>query len=162
MHMKMQRTIIALTFTSCLGAASPSVELNHGRIILRVRRGADRTKRQAVLEEWHREQLRKAVPSLIEKWERLMGVRVRRLFVQRMKTKWGSCNHRAGSIRLNTDLARKPKECLEYLVVHEMIHLVESTHNAHFMALMDQFMPKWQSYREALNRLPVRHENWAY
>jgi predicted metal-dependent hydrolase len=139
-----------------------SIELSHGRMILRVRWGTDRAKRQAVVEEWHREQLRKAVPPLIEKWEHLMGVRVRRVFVQRMKTKWGSCNDRAGSIRLNTDLARKPLECLEYIVVHEMVHLLEPTHNARFMALMDQFMPKWQSHRDVLNRLPVRHESWDY
>lgn len=141
---------------------APSVELNHGRMILRVRPGADTAKRQAILDEWHREQVRKAVPPLIEKWERLMGVGVRRVFVQRMKTKWGSCNHRVGSIRLNTDLARKPRECLEYIVVHEMAHLREPTHNERFMALMEQFMPKWQSHREALNRLPVRHESWHY
>ncbi len=140
----------------------PSVELGHGRMILRVRRGTDTAKRHAILEEWQREQLRNVVPPLIEKWERLMGVRVRRFFVQRMKTKWGSCNHRAGSLRLNTDLARKPRECLEYIVVHEMAHLLEPTHNAHFMALMDRFMPKWQSHREVLNRLPVRHESWNY
>src|SRR5262249_4438858 len=124
-----------------------SVELNHGQMILYVRRGADRAKRQAVVEEWYREQLRQAVPPLIKKWERLMGVKVRRVFVQRMKTKWGSCNHRAGSIRLNTDLARKPRECLEYIVVHETVHLLEPTHNERFMALMDQLMPKWQSHR---------------
>ena len=131
-------------------------------MILRVRPGTDKAKRQAIVEEWYREQLRKAVPPLIAKWERLMGVRVRRFFVQRMKTKWGSCNHRAGSIRLNTDLAKKPRECLEYIVVHEMVHLLEPTHNARFVALMDQFMPKWQSHREVLNRLPVRHESWDY
>jgi predicted metal-dependent hydrolase len=141
---------------------SPAVELNHGRMILRVRPGSKKTKRQAILEEWHRELVRKAVPPLIEKWQRLMGIRVRRFFVQRMKTKWGSCNDRAGSIRLNTDLARKPMECLEYIVVHEMVHLLERTHSARFTALMDQFMPKWQSHREALNRLPVRYESWDY
>ena len=91
-----------------------------------------------------------------------MGVNVRHVFIQRMKTKWGSCNHRTGSIRLNTDLARKPRECLEYIVVHEMAHLLESTHNGRFMALMDKFMPKWQSRREVLNRLPVRHESWDH
>jgi predicted metal-dependent hydrolase len=79
-----------------------------------------------------------------------------------MKTKWGSCNDRAGSIRLNTDLARKPRECLEYIVVHEMVHLLEPTHNERFMTLMDQVMPKWQSHRDALNRLPVWHESWDY
>ena len=139
-----------------------SVELNHGRMIFCVRPGADTAKREAILDEWYREQLRNVVPPLIEKWERRMGVEVRRVFVQRMKTKWGSCNHRKGSIRLNTDLARKPMECLEYIVVHEMAHFFEPTHNTRFIALMDQFMPKWQSHREVLNRLPVRHESWHY
>jgi predicted metal-dependent hydrolase len=131
-------------------------------MILRVRRGTDKAKRQAFIEQWHREQVRNVVAPLIKKWERLIGVTVRRFFVQRMKTKWGSCNDRGGSIRLNTDLARKPMECLEYIVVHEMVHLLERTHSARFMALMDQFMPKWQSHREVLNRLPVRHESWDY
>ena len=140
----------------------PAVELNHGRMILRVRPGTTKAKRRAIVEEWHRELVRKAVPPLIEKWQRLMGIRVKRFFVQRMKTKWGSCNDRGGSIRLNTDLARKPMECLEYIVVHEMVHLLEPTHNARFMVLMDQFMPKWQFHRDVLNRLPVRHESWDY
>ncbi len=91
-----------------------------------------------------------------------MGVKVERFFVQRMKTKWGSCNPRTHSIRLNTELAKKPPECLEYIVVHEMVHLLEPTHNARFVALMDRFMPKWQFHRDQLNRLPVRHENWEY
>jgi len=91
-----------------------------------------------------------------------MGVKVERVFIQRMKTKWGSCNHRARTIRLNTDLAKKPRACLEYLVVHEMTHLLEPTHNAQFVELMDRFLPKWQHRREALNRLPVRQETWAY
>jgi predicted metal-dependent hydrolase len=141
---------------------APSVELSHGRMILRVRPDTDGAKRKTILEEWHREQLRIALPLLVAKWERLMGVEVSRFFIRRMKTRWGSCNHRAGSIRLNTDLARKPRECLEYIVVHEMAHLLEPTHNQRFVALMDQFMPKWQSHREALNRMPVRHETWDY
>jgi hypothetical protein len=91
-----------------------------------------------------------------------MGVRVDQVFVQRMKTKWGSCNPGAGTIRLNTDLAKKPRECLEYLVVHEMVHLLEPTHNARFVTLMERFMPKWQYRREVLNRLPVRQEAWTY
>jgi predicted metal-dependent hydrolase len=144
------------------GDFPPSVELNHNRMILRVRHGVTGEKKQTILEEWYRKQVKDAALSLITKWERLMGVKVQRLFVQRMKTKWGSCNHRARTIRLNTDLARKPKECLEYIVVHELVHLLEPTHNARFVALMDQFMPKWQSHRNALNRLPVRHERWEY
>jgi predicted metal-dependent hydrolase len=79
-----------------------------------------------------------------------------------MKTKWGSCNDERGTIRLNSELAKKPRECLEYIVVHEMVHLFERTHNQRFLALMDQFMPKWESYRDRINRLPVRHEDWSF
>jgi len=82
--------------------------------------------------------------------------------VQRMKTKWGSCSRRSASIRFNTDLAKKPRECLEYMVVHEMAHLIEPTHNSRFTALMDRCMPSWRHQREVLNRLPVRHEEWGY
>jgi len=140
----------------------PSIEVSHNRILLRVRPGTDRSKREALVEQWYRENVKSAAPALAAKWERLMGVKVRRVFVQRMKTKWGSCNPRARTIRLNTDLAKKPRECLEYIIVHEMAHLIEPTHNARFMVLMGQFLPKWQFYREALNRLPVRHESWQY
>ena len=91
-----------------------------------------------------------------------MGVKVERFFVQRMKTKWGSCSPVTASIRLNSDLARKPLPCLEYIIVHEMVHLLEPTHNTHFTNLMDRFLPNWRLQREALNRLPVRHENWEY
>jgi predicted metal-dependent hydrolase len=140
----------------------PSVELKHSRMLLQVRPRTHKKERQAIVEQWFREQLKKALPPLIAKWEPLMGVKVERFFVQRMKTKWGSCNHYAHNIRLNSDLAKKPQECLEYIVVHEMAHLLVPTHNARFVALMDRFMPKWQFYRAVLNRLPVRHENWEY
>lgn len=91
-----------------------------------------------------------------------MSVKVGRVFMQRMKTRWGSCNPASRSIRLDTDLAKKPPECLEYIVAHEMAHLLEPTHNARFKSLMDLFMPQWQQLRDELNRLPVRHENWGY
>ena len=140
----------------------PSIELMHSRMILRVRPRTDEDKRQALVEEWYRKQLKEAVPPLLARWQPLLGVKVERFFVQRMKTKWGSCNHKARTIRLNTELAKKPAECLEYVVVHELVHLLESTHNARFVALMDRFMPKWQFHRQALNRLPVRREKWSY
>jgi predicted metal-dependent hydrolase len=140
----------------------PSIELSHSRMIMRVRPGTDAAKRRSLLDTWYREQLREAAPRVIEKWQRLMGVKVERHFIQRMKTKWGSCNQHSRSIRLNTDLARKPRECLEYIVVHEMAHLLERTHNDRFVALMDRFMPKWHFRRELLNSLPLRHENWGY
>jgi hypothetical protein len=118
--------------------------------------------KQSILDEWYRAQLKEALPPLIAKWQPLMKVKVQRFHVQRMKTKWGSCSPAAKSIRLNTDLARKPPECLEYIVVHEMAHLLEPTHNSRFIALMDRFLPRWRFLRQALNRLPVRHETWDY
>lgn len=141
---------------------TPSIELKHSRILLRVRPGTSEERKQELFEVWHREQLKNAVLPLLAKWQPLMGVTVSRVFVQRMKTKWGSCNPTARHIRLNTELAKKPQECLEYIVVHEMAHLIEPTHTQRFIALMDRFMPKWQFYRGVLNRLPVRHETWGY
>lgn len=142
--------------------AAQGVTLSASKLHLQVRPGATEAKKQAVLEQWYREQLKEAASPLIAKWEPLMGVKATRLFVQRMKTKWGSCTPGFRSIRLNTELAKKPPECLEYIVVHELLHLLEPTHNHRFVALMDQFMPKWQHYRDMLNRLPVRHEEWEY
>ncbi len=141
---------------------TPAIELQHSHLLLRVRPGTTEDKRQAIVEDWYRSQLKQAAPPLIAKWEKLMGVKVERFYVQKMKTRWGSCNPVARSIRLNTDLVKKPRECLEYVVVHELAHLLEPSHNARFIALMNRFMPKWQFYREQLNRLPVRHEEWGY
>ncbi len=140
----------------------PQVQLQHRTILLQIRPGIDAEKKQEIVEAWYREQLRQAVPALIGKWEPVIGVRVGRIFVQRMKTRWGSCNATTSSIRLNSELAKKPPECLEYLIVHEMVHLIEPTHNSRFVALLDQFMPNWQLYREVLNRLPVAHDRWKY
>ena len=119
-------------------------------------------RREAIVAEWYHQQLKTAVPPLIAKWEPLMGVTVEWFFVQQMKTRWGSCSHAAGTIRLNAELAKKPRECLEYILVHEMVHLIEPTHNARFVPLMNRYMPQWQFYRDLLNQLPVRHENWEY
>ena len=140
----------------------PLIELTHSSMLLRVRPRTDEEKRQALVEAWYRERLKEAVPPLLARWQPLLGVTVKRFFVQRMKTKWGSCNHREFTIRLNTELAKKPAECLEYIVVHELVHLLEPTHDARFVALMDRFMPKWQFHRQVLNRLPVRREKWSY
>ena len=140
----------------------PQVQLRHNKMILQVRPAIGPERRQEILDEWYRGQLRAAVQPVIAKWAPLMGVQVERVFVQRMKTKWGSCSRRSASIRLNTDLAKKPLECLEYMVVHEMVHILEPTHNARFTDLMDRMMPNWRFCRQMLNRLPVRHETWDY
>ena len=142
--------------------AAPSVELTHHQILLQIRPATSEERKQEILEEWYREALKAALLPLIAKWEPILNVKVEKFFVQRMKTKWGSCSPRSGYIRLNTDLAKKPPECLEYIVVHEMAHLLEPTHNARFIALMHRFMPRWQFYRAELNRLPVKHETWIY
>jgi len=141
---------------------APSVTLKGNKMTLSVRPGTDTEKRHAILEGWYREQLKLAVPALIAKREPRLEVDVERFFVQRMKTKWGSCNPARHSIRLNTELARKPRECLEYLVVHEMAHLVERTHNARFIALMDRFLPHWRTLRDGLNAFPLAHSEWRY
>jgi predicted metal-dependent hydrolase len=136
----------------------PSVGLEGGSMLLQVRPGTERDKRQAVVEDWYREQVKTAVPPLLARWEPRLGVRVERFHVRQMKTRWGSCNPKARTIRLNTELARKPPELLEYLVVHELVHLLEPTHNARFYALMDRYMPDWKVHRRTLNRRPVRRE----
>ena len=140
----------------------PAIELQHDRMVMSVRPSASEDKRQSIVENWYREQLKQAVPPLIGTWGPRIGVNVERFFVQRMKTKWGSCSPNARSIRLNTDLAKKPPQCLEYIIVHEMVHLLEPTHNSRFIGLMDRFLRQWQMYRDELNRLPVRHEHWVY
>ena len=142
--------------------AAPSIELKHSKMILQLRPDTSIEKKQEILDGWYREILKSAAEPLISKWEHLIGVKAEKLFLQRMKTKWGSCNHEAKNIRLNTELAKKPPECLEYIVVHELVHLIEPTHNDRFIALMNQFMPKWRMYKDELNRLPVRHETWGY
>ncbi|MDT8363991.1 MAG: SprT family zinc-dependent metalloprotease [Nitrosomonas sp.] len=141
--------------------APPRIELRHNKLVLSVRAGTSRERKQAILEAWYRENLKHAIPVLIETWQPRMNVHVTRFHVQRMKTRWGSCSVHSGSIRLNTELAKKPPTCLEYVVVHEMTHLLEPTHNSRFIGLMDQFMPKWRFYRDELNRLPVGPEEWG-
>lgn len=142
--------------------APPAVELKHSTLVLQVRPGSDEARRGELLESWYRQQLRARLPVLLEKWQFRMGVNVRRILVQRMKTRWGGCNPSTGNIRLNTELAKKPPECLEYILVHELAHLIESTHNARFIALMDNFIPHWRQIKDELNRLPVRHEEWEH
>lgn len=142
--------------------AAPAVSLTPRKLKLQVRPGADQARCEEVLDSWYRQQVRDAVPALLEKWEPLLKVKAQRVFVQRMKTKWGSCTPESGYIRLNTDLAKKPMECLEYIVVHELVHLLEPTHNQRFIDLMDLYLPHWQQLRKQLNRLPVRHEDWGY
>lgn len=133
----------------------PSVTLDHRRITLTVRPGSDRAKRQAVMHAWHKALLHETVPRLIRKWEPRLQVQVAAYFLQRMKTRWGSCNHTARHLRLNTELVKKPRDLLEYVVVHEMAHLIAPTHSERFVALLDEHYPAWREARAELNELPL-------
>ncbi|MCC7516298.1 MAG: M48 family metallopeptidase [Pseudomonadales bacterium] len=121
-------------------------------LMLQVNPDTATDKREAVIDAWCREQIRLVLPDLLAKWEPVMGVRVEKCVVQKMKTRWGSCTPRKRSIRLNAELVRKPRECLEYILVHEMVHLLEPSHNARFKGFMDQFLPDWRLRRDILNR----------
>ncbi|MCX7417997.1 MAG: SprT family zinc-dependent metalloprotease [Planctomycetia bacterium] len=138
----------------------PFVSLDHKRMTLTVRPGSDQAKRRQVIHDWQKALLHEVVPPLIKKWERKLKVKVARYFLQRMKTKWGSCNHRAGHIRLNTELVKKPKDLLEYVIVHEMAHLLEPTHSDRFIAILEKHYPTWREARAELNELPLTAEVW--
>jgi predicted metal-dependent hydrolase len=112
------------------------------------------------MQEWHRSRLHEVLPALIRKWETKLGVKVSGYFLQRMKTKWGGCNHRAANIRINTELVKKPKDLLEYVVVHEMIHLIEPKHSERFLVLMTEHYPAWREARAELNELPLAADVW--
>ena len=142
--------------------ASPSVELRHRTLVLAMRPHTDTVAKEALLSRWYRDQVRACAAGLVVEWSRTLGLDTPRIHVQHMKTKWGSCTPARRSIRLNTELAKKPPGCLEYIVVHELVHLLEPTHNERFKALMRTFLPEWEDRRRELNRLPVRHEEWLY
>jgi predicted metal-dependent hydrolase len=135
--------------------APPCLEIQHDRILLQVRPGATITKKRAIFDAFYRHQIEVAIPPLIAKWERLMGLHVNSFTIRKMKTKWGSCTPALQTIRFNLELAKKPAECLEYVIVHEMVHLLEPSHNKRFIAFMDSFMPKWRFYQSELNRLAI-------
>lgn len=140
--------------------AKPAITLDHKRITLTVRPGTDPAKRAAIFHHWHKSLLHQVVPALISQWEPKLNVTVAAYFLQRMKTKWGGCNPRARHIRLNTELVKKPKHLLEYVIVHEMAHLLEPTHNDRFAAILDQHYPTWREARAELNELPLAAEDW--
>ena len=136
--------------------------LNNTKIGLSVRPGSDRETREAVVHRWYRQHLRAEVPPLLEKWEPKLGVSVNEVRIRKMKTLWGSCNVEAKRIWLNLELAKKLESCLVYILVHEMVHLLEREHSDRFHALMDKFLPQWRVYRDQLNRAPLAYEDWRY
>jgi predicted metal-dependent hydrolase len=137
-------------------------QVSGNKILLTVSENTSTESRLKLMNEWYREQLKQVIPKLIDQWQTKIGVVADDWGVKKMKTKWGSCNIEAKRIWLNLDLAKKPPECLEYIIVHELVHLLERNHNSRFVAYMDEFMPKWRLNRETLNHSPLSHEEWEY
>ncbi|MFO7538850.1 MAG: SprT family zinc-dependent metalloprotease [Chloroflexota bacterium] len=135
---------------------------NNRRLSLFVNPGTTRANRELALNEWYRAQLKQCLPDLLAKWEPIIGEQVAGWGVKKMKTKWGSCNIEARRLWLNLELAKKPPECLEFIVVHEMVHFLERPHNDTFRVYMDRFLPQWPLYRDMLNTAPLAHEDWTY
>lgn len=135
--------------------APPGIEIRHRKLVMRVRPGTDRVRRDAILYDWYRRQMRQALPALLDYWEARLDVKPKRVYIQRMKTKWGSCNPANGSIRLNAELAKKPQKHLNYIVLHELVHLLHPTHGAAFIETMNRLMPQWRDNRNALTLLPI-------
>ena len=127
-----------------------------------VRPGSNVEKREAVLQDWHRTSLRSVIADMLAQWQPKLGVQTAHWGIKKMKTKWGSCNVSARRIWLNLELAKKPVQCLEYIVVHELVHLLERNHTERFTALMDRHLPDWRTRREVLNGSPLGHEAWGY
>jgi len=142
--------------------APPEVHVKHKTIELYARPNTDMQKKHAIMERWYREQLKELVPAMIKKWEKVMKVSVNEFSVKKMKTKWGTCTRESKRIWLNLELAKKPFHCIEYIVVHEMVHLLERNHNERFIAYMDKFLPEWKQLKNELNKLPVSHVDWGY
>ncbi len=129
---------------------------------LYLRRGISPSQRETILIKWHREQLRALIPPLLAKWQPILGVEIAEWGIKKMKTKWGSCNPTSRRIWLNLELAKKPAQCIEYILVHELIHLLERNHTERFTALMDVHLPQWRQYRGMLSKTPLGHEEWDY
>jgi len=140
--------------------AKPRVSIDHKRITLSVRPGSGSAKRAEVIHQWHKSLLHDFIPPLIAKWQPRLGVHVAGYFLQRMKTRWGSCNSQRKHIRLNTELVKKPKDLIEYVVVHEMVHLIEPTHSERFVTILSEHYPTWREARAELNDLPLAAEVW--
>lgn len=140
----------------------PSVKQHHDILELFVNSDSTRQQRLTILDRWYRKQLKEIIPQYISKYETKMNVHVAEWGIKKMKTKWGVCNIRAQRIWLNLELCKKPLHCIEYVVVHEMVHLLERKHNERFKRLMDTFLPNWRSFKDELNQFPVSHSEWEY
>jgi len=145
-----------------IASGKARVEIAHKRIVISSPKAASQEKLRELMDEQYRSALRESALNLVAQWEKRLGVQVKQLFIQRMKTKWGSCNSSAKNIRLNLDLAKKAPECLEYIVLHEMLHFFVPNHGPRFVELMDRHMPNWRQIRQKLNETPLSHVDWTY
>lgn len=141
---------------------TPLVVVKHKTIELYVKPRTSFEKKQKIIDDWYRNQLKELTIPIVEKWESVMGVSVNEIGVRKMKTKWGTCNNETKRIWLNLELAKKPFHCIEYIIVHELVHLLERNHNERFLVYMDKFLPEWRILRQELNSLPVSHVEWKY
>jgi len=132
------------------------------KLVLSVRPNSDIGKREQVMLDWYRRELRGVATGLVDRWQKTVGVQLGAWGIKRMKTRWGTCNQKAGRIWLNLELAKKPEHCLDFIIVHELAHLLERKHNERFKSFMDKFMPKWRQHKEELNRTILSHEHWVY
>ena len=134
----------------------PHISFEDGSLTLYIKDDTGEEERERIIADWYKARLKKELIPLVEKWEAVMGVKVRKVFIRKMKTKWGSCNYIDRNIRISTELAKRPLRCLEYVVVHELAHLLERTHNSRFTEIMDRYLPDWREQNEELNRFPVK------
>ena len=142
---------------------SPKIEIkNKNRINLKIKPGTTNKKREELIENFYRGELRKQIPLFIQKWEKKTGVQVKEIKIKKMKTKWGTCKPEYGRMWLNLELAKKPLHCLEYVLVHEMLHFLEKKHTDNFHVLMNSVLPQWKQYKEELNRTILGHNTWEY
>ena len=143
--------------------APPKVILRSKTYIdLYVRPETTIAKKHEIITEWYRAQLKQRIPKLIDKWGKIIGVEVKKWQVRQMKTKWGACNIEEKKVWVNLELAKKPEQCLEYIIVHEIVHLLERHHNERFLFYMDKFLPNWRKLKTELNKLPISHSDWSY
>lgn len=141
---------------------APTITLKgKNKIILQVRPKSSAMKRQKIMTEWYRKQLYPVVEELITKWQKKIGVKTSCWSIKQMKTRWGTCNHKTGRVLINLELAKKPIACIEYVVVHELLHIKEKKHDERFVTLMTKYLPKWRSTKEELNRFILSYEEWG-
>lgn len=140
----------------------PKIEIKCKTLNLYVRPNTDLLKKKELLDEWYRDQLRQILKKIVVKWEKRIGIKIEELYIKKMRTKWGSCNIESKRIWINLELAKKDIECIEYILVHEMVHFLERNHNSNFIAYMNRLLPEWKVIRDTLNKAPISHVDWVY